>query len=205
MSLNQVTLFLHVLGAITTFVGVGALFFGIVALRRARRVEEILILAPIYQMGAALGLLGILVVAATGLSLALTTWSLRVGWIQVAIGAFAVLAPVGPLVIAPRLEHIIRGARIAAEGPLPPALLAQQGDPVPKLGLHLIVGDLVGIVFLMTIKPSFGGSIVAILASIGLGLTLALPQIGKATSTLVESFARLEESSPLYRRSRDRQ
>ncbi len=45
MSLNQLVLFLHVLGAITTFVGVGAWFFGIVALRRARRVEEI------YQMG----------------------------------------------------------------------------------------------------------------------------------------------------------
>lgn len=143
-------------------------------------------------------------VAATGLDLALTTWSLRVGWIQVAIGAFALLAPVGPFMIAPRLERIIREARMAAEGPVAPALLAQQGDPKLKLGLHAIIGDLVGIVFLMTAKPSFGGSIVAILAFVALGLTLALPPVGKAASTVVESFARLESSSPLYRRSRDR-
>ncbi len=140
----------------------------------------------------------IVVVAATGLDLALTTWSLRVGWIQVAIGAFALLAPVGPFVIAPRLEPIIREARMAAEGPV--ALLAQPGDPVLKLGLHVIIGDLVGIVFLMTAKPSFGGSIVAILAFVALGLTLALPPVGKAASTVVKSFARLESSSPLYRR-----
>jgi hypothetical protein len=205
MSLYQVTLFLHVAGAIATFVGVGAWFFGIVALRRARRVEEIMILAPIYQMGGAFGLLGIVVVAVTGLDLALSAWSLRVGWIQVAIGAFALLAPVGPFVVAPRMERIIREARMASDGPVAPALLARQGDPVLKLGLHVIIGDLVGIVFLMTAKLSFGGSIVAILGFIGLSLALALPPVGKATSMVVESFARLEESSPLYRRSRDRQ
>jgi hypothetical protein len=103
------------------------------------------------------------------------------------------------------MERIIREARMASEGPVAPGLLAQQGDPALKLGLHLIIGDLVGIVFLMTAKPSFGGSIVAILAFIGLGLAIALPPVGKATSMAVESFARLEESSPLYRRSRDRQ
>ena len=106
--------------------------------------------------------------------------------------------------IAPRLERIIREARIAAEGPVAPALLAQQGDPVLKLGLHAIVGDLVGIVFLMTAKPSFGGSIVAILAFVALGLTLTLPPVVRAASIVVESFAKLESSSPLYRRSRDR-
>ena len=204
MSLSQVTLFLHVAGAIATFVGVGAWFFAVVALRRARRVEQIMILAPIYQMGGAFGLLGIVVVAVTGLDLALTVWSLRVGWIQVAIGAFALLSPVGPLVVAPRMERIIRAARMAAEGPVAPVLLARQRDPVLKLGLHLIIGDLVGIVFLMTAKPSFGGSMVAILAFIGLGLALALPPVGTAASMAVESFARLEESNPLYRRSGDR-
>ena len=163
-----------------------------------------MILAPIYEMGGVVGLLGIAVVAATGLNLALTTWSLRVGWIQVAIGAFALLAPVGPFVIAPRLERIIREARMGDAGPVPPALLAQQVDPLLKLGLHAIIGDLVGIVFVMTAKPSFGGSIVAILAFVALGLTLALPLVGKAASILVESFAKLESSSPLYRRSRDR-
>jgi len=103
------------------------------------------------------------------------------------------------------MERIIRKARMASDGPVAPALLARQGDPVLKLGLHVIIGDLVGIVFLMTAKPSFGGSIVAILAFIGIGLAVALLPVGKAASMAVESFARLEESSPLYRRPTDRQ
>jgi len=167
-------------------------------------VEEITILASIYQSGGAVGLLGLVVVAVTGLDLALTAWSLRVGWIQVAIGAFALLAPVGPLVVAPRIERIIREVRLAADGPVAPALLARQGDPVLKLGLHAILGDLTGIVFLMTAKPSFGASIIAIVAFIGLGLVAALPPVGTAASMAVESLARLEESNPLYRRSGDR-
>jgi hypothetical protein len=93
---------------------------------------------------------------------------------------------------------------MAADGPVAPALLERQGDPVLKLGLHLIIGDLVGIVFLMTAKPSFSGSIVAMAAFIGLSLAVALPPVGKAVSMIVESFIRLEESNPLYRRSGNR-
>lgn len=200
MTIYQATVFLHVAGAITTFVGVGAWFFGIVALRRARRVEEVRILAPIYEMGGAVALLGIVVVAVTGLDLAVSVWGLGSGWIQVAIGAFALLSPVGPLVIAPRLERIIREARRVSDGPVSASLMARQTDPALKLGVHAIVGDLVGIVFLMTTKPSFSASIVAVITFIGVALLVALPPVGKAASAAVDILARLEASNPLYRR-----
>jgi len=57
VSAYLVTLFPHVAGAITTCVGVGPLFFAVVALGRARRAEEILILVPVYYMGTVIGLL----------------------------------------------------------------------------------------------------------------------------------------------------
>ena len=204
MSAYRVVLFLHVAGAIATFAGIGAWFFGVVALRRARRAEEVRALAPIFEMGAVLTLIGIVVVALAGLYLAVTGWSLRVGWIQVAIGAFVLLAPVGPLVVGLQLERIIRDARTAGDAAVPPAFLARLRDPALKLGMLVITGDLAGIVFVMTTKPSFRGAIVAIAAFIALGLALAVPPVAKAISVIVEGFSKLEESNPFIRWLGDR-
>ena len=194
----RVVLFLHVLGAIATFVGVGGWFFGVVAIRRAQRAEELRIVTPLYHLGGALGLLGILALIAAGVDLALRAWSLSVGWIVVATAAFVLLAPVGPLVLAPRLERVIHVARIS-EGLLSGGQLTRLRDPVLKVAVLAIMGNLVGIVFLMTAKPSTKDSIIAIVAFIAAGLALATPPVGKGLSLTVEALARLEESNPIYR------
>lgn len=197
----RAVLFLHLVGAVATFVGIGAWFFAALALRRVRRVEEVMSLAPIYEMGGVLAVIGIVVVAVAGLDLALTAWSLQVGWIQVAIGAFVVMAPVGSVFVGPRIGRLIEEARRAEHGPLSPALRARAHDPVLKLALLTVMGDLVGIVFIMTVKPSFAGSILAVVGFIGLGAALALPSIGRLVSGGVDALARLEQrSNPLYRR-----
>lgn len=199
MSIYQVALFVHVAAAMATFVGVGAWYFVVLALRRARRVAEVTILAPIFRVGGVVGVTGILILAVAGLDMAVSTGSLGLGWIQVAIGAFAVLAPVGPLVVAPRLERAFHEAGLADEEALSPSLLARLHDPIPKLAMHVILGDLVGIVLVMTAKPSLAGSIVAVAVFIVVSLVLALPPVGKVAWAFVDGFADLEESSPLYR------
>lgn len=45
-----------------------------------------------------------------------------------------------------------------------------------------------------------GGSIVAVVAFVGLDAALALPAIGRLVSGAVDALARLERASPLYRR-----
>ncbi len=199
MSIYQIALFVHVAAAMAAFVGVGAWFSVILALRRAGRVAEVVILAPIFRMGGVVGVTGIVILGVVGLYMAFSTGSVGTGWIQVAIGAFAVLSPVGPLLVAPRIERVFREARLAEDDRLSPALAARLHDPVPKLALHAIFGDLVGIVFVMTAKPSFIGSIVAVAVFIVVGLVLALPLVGQATWAFVDGFANLEESSPVYR------
>lgn len=199
MSVYQIVLFIHIASAMATFVGVGAWFLMILALRRARAVGEVSTLVPIFRVGGVVGVTGIVILGVAGLYLAWTTAGLGIGWTQVAIGAFALLAPVGPLVVAPRIERIFHDARLADDGPLSPGLIARLRDPVPKVAMHVIFGDLVGIVFVMTTKPSFIGSMVAVVIFIVIGLGLALPPVGKAAWTFVDGFADLEESSPVYR------
>src|SRR5260370_24102939 len=145
MSVYQVALFVHVAAAMAAFVGVGAWFFVVLALRRARGVAEITILAPIFRVGGIVGVTGILILSVADLDMAVSTGSLGFGWIQVAIGAFAVLAPVGPLVVAPRLERAFREARLAEGGPPSPVPLALLRDPIPNLARPLLLCDLVGI------------------------------------------------------------
>jgi uncharacterized membrane protein len=196
----HLVLFLHLAGAVATFAGVGAIFLAALTVRRVQRAEEVRSLASIYEMGAALGLVGIFMVAASGLYMALTVWGFSPGWVQVAIGAFALLAPVAPLIVGPRIERLMRAARALEDGPVSPAHTARVTDPLPKLALLMIMGDLSGIVFIMTVKPSWTGSMLAIVAFVGLGAALALPAVGRVASGAVDTLAGLERSSPLYRR-----
>lgn len=196
----RIVLFLHLAGAVAAFVGVGVSFLAALTVRRVRRTEEIKSLASIYEMGAALALVGVVVVAASGLGMALAVWGLGVGWVQVAIGAFALMAPVGPFIVGPRIELLIEAARGLEDGPLSPALMARVSDPLPKIGLLVVMGDLAGIVFIMTVKPALTASILAVVAFVGLGAALALPAVGRVLSGAVDALARLERSNHLYRR-----
>lgn len=95
------------------------------------------------------------------------------------------LRPDGPCRPARRqscIELLIRVARRLRDGPLSPALMARVNDPLPKFGLLVVMGDLAGIVFIMTVKASLTGSILAVVAFAGLGAALALPAIGRQAS-----------------------
>lgn len=196
----RIVLFFHLAGAIATFVGVGGWFFAVATMRRVRRVAEVSRLAWIYEMAGAIGLTGILVVAASGVYMAPTVWGLSRDWVLVAIAAFAFMAPVGPLIVSPRIELMIQLARKSGEGPPPPELAARQNDPIPKLGLLAVIGDLLGIVFIMTFKPGLVGSVAAVLVGVAFFALLGLPAIGKSLSAAVDAVARLERNNPLYRR-----
>ncbi|HEY8767018.1 MAG TPA: hypothetical protein VIP09_07120, partial [Dehalococcoidia bacterium] len=72
-------------------------------------------------------MIGIILTAATGLYMA-TSWGFGRGWVEAAIASFALMAPVGPLVINPRLQAIGRAADAAEPGPLDGSLVMRTHD-----------------------------------------------------------------------------
>jgi hypothetical protein len=182
VNLYPILLFLHVTGAICIFVGFGTLLLGTAALRRAKRVEQLRAIAGPMVAGRRVGrehvsvidvvvIIGVLLVAATGLYMALSTWGgWRTDWIKVAMISFALMAPVGPLVINPRLHALARAADEAPSGPLPEPLFLNTHDPILGTALWTLTAWLLGIVFLMTNKPSLGHSIAAMAVSLAVGL-----------------------------------
>jgi hypothetical protein len=180
----SILLFLHVSGAILIFAGVATLIFGVAAMRLASTVEQLRAIARPILVGRKIGLehisvvdvftmAGIILTAATGLYMA-TTWGFGRGWVEAAIASFALMAPVGPLVINPRLQAIGRAADSATPGPLDRSLLARTHDPLLSGAVLSLTAWLLGIVFLMTIKPSLAASIIAMVVAFALGLAASL-------------------------------
>jgi hypothetical protein len=154
----------------------GVYVFGLAALRRARRVEQVRAICRMIFLTDAVAVVGILLLAAAGLSMALTTWNARTGWIAVAIASFILIAPIGPLIVERRLHAIDAMARATEEGPVSDALARRISDPVIGAALAVLIALLLGIIFLMTNKPvSVAEAILPMLAALAAGLALSAP------------------------------
>jgi hypothetical protein len=175
MSTYTLALFVHVVGAIGVFVGVGVWLFAAAALRRARHVAQVRALAGLTVASGNVAVGGVLLLAVAGAYMALTAWSAQAAWIVVATISFALLAPFGVLVIDPRIRALAKDAAAAPDGPLPASLAMRSRDPLVAAGLCTYLGVLLGIVFLMTNKPPLMASVVAMVVATLLGLASAVP------------------------------
>jgi hypothetical protein len=170
MSIYTIVLFLHVSGAIGYFAGIGTWLFILVGLRRAQRVEQVRALVNLIGLSGPLTGISVLLILATGLYMTLSAWSLQTGWIAVALISLILMGPSGAALIEPRRRAIDRLAREAPDGPLSQALERRTHDPVLGTVLQTVAALLLGIVFLMTTKPSFAGALIVMAVALVLGL-----------------------------------
>jgi Predicted integral membrane protein (DUF2269) len=182
MSIYTIVLFLHVSGAIGYFIGIGTWLFGLSALRRAQRVEQVRALTNLVGRSGPLLGISVLLILATGLYLAVTAWGLQTGWIAVALISLVLMAPLGTALIESRRRTIDRLAREAPDGPLPQSLELRTHDPVLLTALQTVAALLLGIVFLMTTKPSLAGSLIVMAVALALGLASGV-LVSRATRT----------------------
>jgi Predicted integral membrane protein (DUF2269) len=184
MSGYAILLFIHVSGAILIFTGIATLIFGVAAMRLASTVDQVRAIARPMLLGHRIGLehisvidvltmIGIVLTAATGLYMA-TNWGFGRGWVIAAIASFALMAPVGPLIINPRLQAIGEAADAAKPGPLDGSLVTRTHDPLLAAALLTLTAWLLGIVFLMTTKPTLAAAVIAMFAALALGLAASL-------------------------------
>lgn len=173
MSLYVLALFVHLVGVLAIFAGVGVWFFAALALRQTHDVTQIRTLTGLTGLSGNVAVGGVLLVAAGGLYMALTTFGWQTAWIDVATVSFALLAPFGVAVIDPRLRALAKAANVAPDGPLPVPLRAGTRSPWLTGGLSVYFAVLLGIVFLMTTKPPLMVSVVVMVSALTLGLMAA--------------------------------
>ena len=170
MNLYPIALFLHVIGAIGYFVGMGIWLFGLAGLRQARRVEHVRALTSLVGRSGPLFGISVLLILVAGLYMALTAWGLQTGWIAVALISLVLIAPLATAIIEPRRRAIDRLAREAPDGAPPESLRQRTHDPVLATTLQTVTALLLGIVFLMTNKPSLMVSLIVMAVALALGL-----------------------------------
>src|SRR5258708_10084618 len=148
MSIYTIVLFLHVSGAIGYFISTGTWLFGLSALRRARRVEQVRALTNLVGRSGPLFGISVLLILATGLYMALTAWGLRTGWIDVALISLILIAPLGTAFIEPRRRAIDRLAPEPPARPLSQPPEQRTPDPVLVTALQNLAAPPPGIGFL---------------------------------------------------------
>ncbi len=196
MDIYTIALFLHVSGAIGYFAGIGTWLFILVGLRRAQRVEQVRALVNMIGLSGPFTGISALLILVTGFFMALTAWSLRTGWIAVALISLVLMVPSSAALIEPRRRAIDRLAREEPDGPLSQALERRTHDPVLGTALQTVAALLLGIVFLMTTKPSLTGSLIVMAVALALGL---------ASGVLVSRAARTQVQSEVAQVSHERE
>ena len=177
MSLYSIMLFLHVSSAICLFVGMGIWLFGITAIARATRVEQVRTIADLMLMARLVVPVSAFLVIIAGLTMALTAWGLQTSWIAVALGGLFFIGPIGTWVIDPKVRTMRALAHTLPDGPMPSTLAARTHDRVLRIALHTTTALLFGIIFLMITKPLLTSAIGAMLIAACLGVASAIPVV----------------------------
>ncbi|HEX5155996.1 MAG TPA: DUF2269 family protein [Ktedonobacterales bacterium] len=177
MDLYRLALFVHISGAVGIFGSLGAIVFGSVALRRAGRTEDVRVLTRLITVAGNVAAVCIVILGIAGFYMALTAWGASATWIIVATISFMLLAPFGLLVIDPRVRSIAKQALAAPDGPLPETLARRVTAQARMLEvfLSIYVTWLLGIVYLMTNKPTTSEAIVVMLIAGTFGLVMSQP------------------------------
>jgi hypothetical protein len=168
---HLVLLFLHVTSAMGVVAGLGIEGLVLIQLRAARTGSEARgALASTRYVQRVMGL-SLLAAIVTGIYLATVYWSWRGAWMGMAILTIIIMGFIGGFMTGRPTTRVMRAT---GDGPAAAELQAVQG----QLSLSYVIrlGLFLGIIFLMTTKPTSGAiALLVVLISAGVGLLAGLP------------------------------
>lgn len=172
MNNYSIALFLHIVSALGFFVTLGLEWTSLRHLRGATTTEQVREWMRVPAEMGRMGMISMLTLLAAGFYMMAIAWG-AVAWIIVTLGAIVVMIPA--IVLTRRRMMAIGRTASTEHGPVSPALSQLLHDPMLTISIQTRVVIALGIVFLMTVKPGLGGSLLTITIAIVLGLASALP------------------------------
>ena len=176
MSVYSISVFLHIIGALGIFAAIGLEWAGLSNLRRATDTAQVREWLRLLAAPRTVGGPSALLVLVSGIYMSATRWGPQ-GWILVALGGMVVIAAVGGVVGGRRAAAIGRALSDGA-GPVSPTLRQRLDDPALTVSLWTRTALLLGIVFLMSVRPSWGGALAAMGIALLLGIAASRPVLG---------------------------
>ena len=169
--LYSLALFFHILAAFGLIAAITLEAVSQRGLRQAATAEAARTAIRPLDFVAPLGAGSALLILVTGIYMMATAWGLQ-GWIAVALAGLILNALSGALVTRSRIVRL--RPVLAASGSLSPPAQLTLGDPVLRASLRLRLGVVLGILFLMTVKPSAIISVAIIVLAATTGVATAL-------------------------------
>ncbi len=173
MNNYSIALFFHLVGALGFFISLGLEWASLRHVLRATSAEQVREWLQVPNDMKRVGMISMLILLAAGFYMMATVWH-GVAWIIVTLGAIVLMIILGMAVTGRRMAAIEHKVN-TEHGPLSFTLHSSLHDPVLWISMQTRVAIALGIVFLMTIKPDFAGSLLTIAAAIILGIASALP------------------------------
>jgi hypothetical protein len=189
MSVYGVVLFLHITAVVLTFGLAAIMHVLMVRLRGATEVRQVRDQMPLLKAAGPLFPVGALLILVFGAYLVQIAddgqgigWG--DGWVIAAICGLVAMEVVGGAVIARREKVLHEAVEAAPDGPVPADVAALIRDKGIWYGSHFATAEALGIVLLMTTKPSGAVSAVVLVVAGLLGVASAAPFLRTAPAAL---------------------
>jgi hypothetical protein len=171
MTLYVAARLLHVFGALGLFVTLGIEWAALSQLAETRTSDEVRRALKTLGLSRKVGPPALISTLAAGIYMTtvIDAWSLA--WPRVAFGSIVLIALIGGLITGRRTAAL--GRSVGAETDR--TFEERTADPWLWSSLLTRAAILVGIIVLMTTKPTMAGSLVTMVAAIGTGLIAGLP------------------------------
>jgi hypothetical protein len=177
MNYYAIILFVHIAGALGFFVALGVEWISLRQLRGATTAEQVGTWMRVATGVRRLGMASMLTLLVSGFSM-MAIAQIGGAWLIVAFWSLVLLAILAVTLSFRRMAAIGR-AMTGETGPLSPTLRQLLHHPLLWIAIQTRVAIALGIVFLMTVKPDLGRSLLTIGVATALGLVLALPIVGR--------------------------
>lgn len=173
MNYYAIALFFHIVGALGFFIALGLEWTRLHQIRSATTSEQVRASIQLYNSVRRFGMASMLTILVFGVYLTAVAWR-SAAWITVALGSLVMIVTLTVVLTRPRIAAIDR-ALPAEKGLLSPTLRQLVDHPILWFSIQTRVAIALGIVFLMTVKPGLGGSLLTIGVATVLGLAISLP------------------------------
>jgi len=181
MTLYSNVLFVHIVSALTLFLGYGLEWTVSALLHRSSTADQARAWLRVYSVSPPVTGASLAVLILSGGWLAALTGGMYHAWLIVSVAGIVVALLIGFALILPRVRAI-RGALPEGNLPLGPEALVQLQSAVLPTMIRVRVWLAVGIVYLMTVKPSLGASLIVLAASMVLGVLSSVTSWSRASA-----------------------
>ena len=171
MSTYGIVVFLHIVGALGLFAGIGLEQVSLARLREVSTTNQardwLAVLGSLRRVDGPSGLL----ILATGIFMMITRWQHQ-PWTGLAIIGMVLMAVLSIAVTARRVRAL-KVAVPSSDGPISTALSTRLSDPAMRAAATIRAAIALGIVFNMALKPAGPSALVVLVVALAAGILVA--------------------------------